>query len=142
MIYLAAPLFNPIEREFNTRLKNAIRYPVYLPQEDGLLLTDLLSRGVDTAEAIRTIFAADLVALNSSRMLVAILNGPHVDSGVAFEIGYFRSLSRPIIGFHTDARSELPIGFNPMIAGALEEVAAGEDELILAIEKLYPRAKV
>ncbi len=140
MIYLAAPLFNPLEREFNARLKNLIQYPVYLPQDDGLLVADLISSGVNPEEAVTSIFTADIRALNESNLLVAVLNGPHVDSGVAFEIGYFRALGKRIIGFHTDVRSELRIGFNPMIAAALDDIAGNEVQLLAAIEKWHPKS--
>lgn len=138
MIYLAAPLFNPGERELNSRLKKLIRFPVYLPQQDGLLLADLIAAGTSVDAAVSAIFQADIAALHESKLLVAVLNGPLVDSGVAFEIGYFHSLGRPVVGFHTDVRVELRVGFNPMISAALSALATDEDELLEAIDKWYP----
>lgn len=136
MIYLASPLFNPIEREFNLRLKRLIRLPVYVPQEDGLLLVDVVAAGADPLVAAHKIYKEDIEALKRSSLLIAVLNGPHVDSGVAFEIGYFAALGKPVLGFHNDSRSELRTGFNPMIESALCDLVASEDELVAKVSQL------
>jgi nucleoside 2-deoxyribosyltransferase len=136
MIYIAAPLFNPSERALNTRLRSIIPYPTYLPQEDGGLLTDLLATGGDFQSAVRTVFQNDLKALNRCDTMVAVLDGPHVDSGVAFEIGHFHALNKPIVGFHTDRRSELPTGLNPMLVGSISVIATSESELIAALKQI------
>lgn len=136
MIYIAAPLFNSRERDYNLRLKQIIEYPVYLPQEDGELITALIKSGMSIDSAIRTIHQNDVRALNECALMVAVLDGAHVDSGVAFEIGYFYALGKPIVGFHTDNRSELPFGHNPMIVGALSSLVRGESDLVIAIAKI------
>ena len=132
MIYIAAPLFNSRERDYNLRLKGIIDYPTYLPQEDGELITALIEGGMPIESAIRTIHQNDR-ALRECELMVAVLDGAHVDSGVAFEIGYFSALEKPVIGLHTDSRSELPFGHNPMIAGALSILLRDETDLISTI---------
>jgi nucleoside 2-deoxyribosyltransferase len=134
MIYIAAPLFNPTERKFNSDLKRLIRHPTYLPQEDGRLMTDLLSGGMSLAEATKLIHESDLKAIEDCTLLVAILDGAHVDSGVAFEIGAAFVLHKPIIGFHSDFRTELSFGHNPMIAGSLDLIVSSLEDLIDAID--------
>jgi nucleoside 2-deoxyribosyltransferase len=131
-----------MEREFNSRLKKMIKYPVYLPQEDGLLLADLIASGIHPLQASVTIFDEDIEALNRSELLVAVLNGPHVDSGVAFEIGYFNALRRPVLGLHTDTRSELKTGFNPMISVSLYNLAQSEQELLTMIDDWYRKTPI
>ena len=43
-------------------------------------------------------------ALDRSRIVVAALDGPDVDSGTASEIGYAFARGKRIIGFHGDMR--------------------------------------
>jgi nucleoside 2-deoxyribosyltransferase len=136
MIYIAAPLFNPSERALNAHLRSIIPYPTYLPQEDGGLLTNLLESGIAFEAAVRTVFQNDLKALERCDVMVAVLDGPHVDSGVAFEIGYFHALNKPIVGFHTDRRSELPTGLNPMLLGSISVIATTENELVVTLNQI------
>jgi nucleoside 2-deoxyribosyltransferase len=136
MIYIAAPLFNPRERDYNLRLKGLIDYPVYLPQEDGELVTTLIEEGASIETAVQTVHQNDVKALRECRLMIAVLDGAHVDSGVAYEIGFFSALGKPVIGLHTDNRHELPFGHNPMIAGALSYLVRNESDLIIAITKV------
>ena len=133
-IYLAAPLFNERERKYNSYLKQLLNHDVFLPQEDGELITNLLREGMDLRTAIARIHQNDLKALHQCELMIAVLDGAHVDSGVAFEIGFFSALGKPIIGMHNDTRSELPFGHNPMIAGALEKVVTNDQELLAAVK--------
>jgi len=43
--------------------------------------------------------------LSRCDMVVALLDGADVDSGVAFEIGYARGLGKPVLGVRTDYRT-------------------------------------
>jgi nucleoside 2-deoxyribosyltransferase len=133
MIYIAAPLFNPRERAFNLKLKAIIGRPVYLPQEDGELMENLIRRGETVEYAVDLVYQNDLRALHASDAMVAVLDGAHLDSG-ACEIGFFNALGKPIVGLHTDTRSELSFGHNPMIAGALYCVVRDESKLADVIE--------
>ena len=93
MIYIAAPLFNPRERAFNLKLKAIIGRSVYLPQEDGELMENLIRRGETVEYAADLVYKNDLRALHASEAMVAVLDGAHLDSGVAFEIGFFNALA-------------------------------------------------
>ena len=139
MIYLVAPLFNSRERAFNERLKRLMPFPTYLPQEDGKLISDLLERGSSVDAASREIYQNDIRALHESKVLVAVLDGAHVDSGVAFEVGYFCALGKPIVGLHTDMRSELPFGHNPMLMGALDVLVHRDDEIVPALKTILTK---
>lgn len=124
MIYLAAPLFNVRERHFNQQLASELsKYGhVFLPQRDGELLSELVSSGVTPALAERRVFEADLRAIRSANLMFAVLDGGHIDEGVAFEIGYMSALNKESIGLQTDVRRALPTGNNPMISMGLSEV--------------------
>lgn len=111
----------------------------YLPQLDGGLVADFLAGGADLSAAIREVHKNDIRAMKKCKILVAVLDGPHVDSGVAFEIGYFYALGKPIIGFHTDSRTEFPFGHNPMIGGAMELIVNCEKDLLQALDSYWQK---
>lgn len=123
-VYLAAPLFNDMERSFNERLATLIEplAEVFLPQRDGKLMRDMVRRGMSVTAARQMVFEADVIALKRSDLVVAVLDGRTVDEGVAFEIGYARALGRTCIGLKTDDRALLPSGDNPMILVGCHEI--------------------
>lgn len=123
-IYLAAPLFNERERLFNAHLAQIFEpfSDVYLPQRDGSLLTKMVAAGVSVPVAERRVFQQDCDALKRSNTLVAVLDGAHIDEGVAFEIGFARAIGCVCVGLQTDVRRALPTGNNPMIQSALEQI--------------------
>src|ERR1700723_1954254 len=97
--YLAAPLFNPRERAFNASLADTLSFccDVFLPQRDGLLLADLLGDGVPKDVAETRIFERDCLALSECELLIAVLDGAHIDEGVAFEIGFAHGRGCPCL---------------------------------------------
>ena len=135
-VYIASPLFNEEERKFNEKIKSFLekKYKVYLPQKDGLLLEDLIKEGVEIDSANRAIYNADINALKECDILLAILNGAHIDEGVAFEIGYMKGLGKDCIGYQSDIRRQLPLGNNPMIQMSLSKKFSNIQELLNWIE--------
>ena len=82
-LYLAAPLFSEAERSFNLALADALSaagHEVYLPQRDT-------PRSEEPARTT-TIFRANLAALSNVDAVVVVCEGPQVDDGTAWEIGY------------------------------------------------------
>lgn len=130
-IYLAAPLFNHRERSFNEHLAQLLApfADVYLPQRDGSLLTEMVAAGVPVPVAERRVFRQDCDALLRSDALVAVLDGAHIDEGVAFEIGFANAIGCLCVGLQTDNRRALPTGNNPMIQSALQRVFSDETAL-------------
>ncbi|MCA0401559.1 MAG: nucleoside 2-deoxyribosyltransferase [Proteobacteria bacterium] len=131
-IYLAAPLFNDMERSFNTRLTALLESfaEVFLPQRDGKLMRDLVAEGIPLATARIMVFEADLAALKACTHVVAVLDGRTIDEGVAFEVGYANALGKTCIGLKTDDRALLPSGDNPMILCGCQEVCMNIIELV------------
>jgi len=123
-IYFAAPLFNETERAFNEKIATDLEEfaCVFLPQRDGSLLVDMIAAGVPLKVAESRVFAQDRRALARADMLVAVLDGAHVDDGVAFELGFASAIGCVCIGLQTDVRRALPTGNNPMISGGLQEI--------------------
>lgn len=134
-IYFAAPLFSQAELCFNERTVAAIEVfvPVFLPQRDGGLYTNLLKSGLDRRTAASQVASVDLNAIVNSIGLIAVLDGQSIDDGVAFEIGYAYALGKYCLGFQTDSRRST-LGFcNPMIRNALASVACSQGDLIQSV---------
>ncbi len=123
-VYLAAPLFNDMERAFNTRLAELIApiAEVFLPQRDGKLLRDLVRGGMPHSTARQLVFEADINAIRRCDCVVAVLDGRTIDEGVAFEIGFARALDKLCLGLKTDDRALLTSGDNPMIVAGCHEI--------------------
>lgn len=120
-VYLAGPLFSANEREWNVSIRNTLTEfcDVYLPQEDGALLVELVANGMPVDEAKNAIFARDLQAIERCDILLLLMDGRVIDEGACFELGYAYCRGKVCIGLKTDARSLLPIGDNPMVECAL-----------------------
>lgn len=131
-LYLAAPLFNKREREYNRFLKINLEklFSVYLPQEDGLLLASLVKEGVEVEVAESIVFDADIASMKDCHLVLAVLDGATVDEGVAFEVGYMYALGRTCVGLQGDVRRQLPTGNNPMISCSLSHVFEGLEEFM------------
>ena len=130
--YLAAPLFSEAERAFNLILAERLEQycAVYLPQRDGFLLRDLREAGADSSEARQRIYTADIAAIRKCDILVAVLDGPSVDDGVSFELGYAACLGKTCVGLATDSRREAGYFRNPMWDCALQIVTYSVPELL------------
>lgn len=103
--YLANGLFSMGDRYTNEVLATAVREAVpgielYVPQENGAI-NDKSAYADSLAIA-----HADMEKLEESDVLIAVLDGVEIDSGVAAEIGAFSMLKRPIIGVFTDVRQQ------------------------------------
>ncbi|KOY81516.1 nucleoside 2-deoxyribosyltransferase [Lysinibacillus macroides] len=103
--YLANGLFSLGDRFVNEQLAAAMREAVpgielYVPQEN-----DAINDKSAYADS-QAIAEADLAMLQGSDLLIAVLDGVEIDSGVAAEIGAFAMLNRPIVGLLTDVRQQ------------------------------------
>jgi nucleoside 2-deoxyribosyltransferase len=133
--YLAAPLFNEMERSFNANIELMLApfIDVFLPQRDGGLLTKLVADGMALNLAKKYVFKKDVDAIASSDIIIAVLDGRTVDEGVAFELGYGYALGKLCIGLKTDDRTLLSTGDNPMITESCHRILTSVDELVNAI---------
>jgi Nucleoside 2-deoxyribosyltransferase len=122
-IYFAGPLFTPYERGYIEWCAERLRdedFEVFVPHEEAL------ASAPETTGA--SIFAKDWAGLEGADAMLAILDGPTVDDGVACEIGIFHALMRSdprrkgIVGLLTDMRGTRGGGHavNPFVAGGIE----------------------
>jgi len=117
-IYLSAPLFAQVERRWNREL--ALALEERLPGVRVILPQDIrIHRRYNDPRNFPAMFRKCLEALDSARVVVAILDGPDADSGVAFEVGYARAKGKPIVGVRTDFRKNQDRGLNMMVGQAL-----------------------
>ncbi|HWK22373.1 MAG TPA: nucleoside 2-deoxyribosyltransferase [Ureibacillus sp.] len=101
--YLANGLFSIGDRLVNELLAKEIRKAVpgielYVPQEN-----DAINDKQSFADSL-AIAHADMEKLKESDLLIAVIDGVEIDSGVAAEIGAFSSYNRPIIALFSDVR--------------------------------------
>jgi len=138
-LYLASPMFSQAERQFNREVRDCLSrsFRVFLPQESGVIMSDLLCRGVSPQDAIQKVFAQDLMAIQECDALVIVLDGRSVDEGAAFELGLGYALKKVCVGLQTDLRRLAPFGNNPMIDGALEKVFKRVDEVLRWLERRF-----
>ena len=139
-LYIAGPLFSAAEKSFNREVKTVLSqfFAVYLPQDDGELLVDLVADGENVDTAMNRVFEGDLEAIRNSDVLLMILDGRAPDEGACFELGYAYSLNKLCVGLQTDVRRLLTIGNNPMIVGALRQTFFDIAELVRWATQ-YPR---
>ena len=134
-IFIAGPLFSQAEREFNLKVDKFLRkhgFDTFLPQREvGELWKRIRKRG---REAYRAIYEEDLRGLEGADTVVAILDGPDVDSGTAFEVGYACARGKPVIGIKTDMRVFAKMEeVNNMLAQGVREIVKNFDDLLPAL---------
>lgn len=131
LIYVAAPLFSQAELAFNVRVKASLaaHLNVFLPQEDGHLLADLLRESVPIDVAVQAIFGCDVEAVRNCDALLIVLDGRAVDEGAVFELGLAFGLGKTCVGLQTDPRRLFEVGNNPMLTGSLAKLFHSLDGL-------------
>ncbi|KPV61667.1 MAG: Nucleoside 2-deoxyribosyltransferase [Candidatus Bathyarchaeota archaeon BA2] len=100
-VFLAAPLFSEAERDFNSKVAKRLRdkgFEVWLAQD-----FPFIHEG--TSKEKKKIYEEDISALKACDVVVAVLDGVTVDSGVAFEMGYAIAIGKPVMGLKTDHRA-------------------------------------
>ena len=131
-VFLSAPLFNESERDFNSKIAKKLRengFKVWLAQENPFIKED-------TREEKNRIYKQDISALKESNILVAILDGISVDTGVAFEVGYADALGKPIIGLKTDYRTFSRMEkVNLILEVPMIKICENVDEVIDSLKK-------
>jgi nucleoside 2-deoxyribosyltransferase len=131
-LYVAGPLFSDSEKTFNRELKQILSpfFSVYLPQEDGELLVDLIAAGEEVGRAMTRIFESDLQAIRDTDVLLMVMDGRVPDEGACFELGVAYAMGKTCVGLQTDVRRLLAVGNNPMIAGAFSHTFSRIQEVV------------
>jgi nucleoside 2-deoxyribosyltransferase len=100
-IYLANALFSESDIAYNEMIYDELRFAgieVYAPQKNTAI-----NDKTKSADSI-AIFRGDTEKLEWADAILAVLDGPVVDAGVAAEIGYMAAKGKKIYGLLTDSR--------------------------------------
>ncbi|MEW6420012.1 MAG: nucleoside 2-deoxyribosyltransferase [Nitrospirota bacterium] len=139
-IYLAGPLFSEAEQIWllNTKKKiedlaiqRGVKVEIIWPYE-LIPKKEIYSLG---ERAKFEIFSRCKSHLNDTDILIALLDGPQVDDGTAWEIGYFyrnKSDKSYIIGIRTDFRNAgetINSKVNSMIEASCDKIANSSENL-------------
>ena len=149
-IYLAAPVFSQVERQYNRRLAKKLR--ALLPRCEIVLPQDFRigPRGASFNDRryLAALYKRCIAEISGADALLALLDGADADSGVAFEVGYARGLGKPVLGVRTDYRQLQTKGLNVMLAEGCIEVLCHfsfneslddlAETIVAHIEKLAP----
>lgn len=103
-VYLAGPLFTLAERRFMGHVRDLVNA---LPGVDALWPGDLFDAeelAVMGAAAKAHIHRGCVAALESCSLVVAVIDGPQVDDGTAWEAGYAYAKGIAVWGMRTDFR--------------------------------------
>lgn len=116
-LYLASPLgFSPELRTYLEKVKNKIRdlgWNIFDPWEQTELhpeieaawhITDCAEREAAFRDISSRIGHLNEKGIRTSQALLAILDGPEVDSGTASEVGFASALGLRCFGLRTDLR--------------------------------------
>ncbi len=133
-VYIAGPLFTPEQRKLLEQIDGICQelgWETYLPHRDA----GLFDRSSGSSEKF---FRNDMKQLEESALVVAVLDGCDVDSGTAWELGYFYRLQKgPIVGYTGDVRIAEPENqINPMVYHSLQALTRSLEELKKALQSL------
>lgn len=146
-IYIAGPLFSEHEREYLIRLVEILSKELGLDQFEDFFLPHRDAGDVGIAGGRNEIFSLDLRYLEQAKIVIALLDGPDVDSGTAVELGYAFAKDKKIFGLLTDFRaylssSKTPAKLNNMVWGVCDEgktLFRTVDDLVNAVKIYYQR---
>jgi len=129
-IYLSGPLFSEAEIAWGGHVKALL---------EDLNNVKILWPHEIASGSVEQVFRANLQAMNECDLMVAILDGPQVDDGTAWEVGYFFSQGKRIIGIRTDFRragEAEKSRVNLMVECSCLAVATSPDQLISELKRL------
>lgn len=131
-IYLSGPLFSQAEIAWGRRVKAALERA--LPDAEIVWPHEL------AVGSIEEIFQDNLKALDGCDLMIAILDGPQVDDGTAWEAGYFYAKGRKILGIRTDFRragESENSRVNLMVESSCLAVAESLEQLVSLLDRTF-----
>ena len=138
-VYLASPMFNQSEKDFNLKIAHVLEeygYEVFLPQRDGLEAA--LLKDKSEQELVDLIFELDYQEVLKADIIFMNIDGRVPDEGANVELGMGYAVGKRCYGFKTDTRSiQNVLDVNPMITGCMIKVFKyfDGDELIKEIRE-------
>jgi nucleoside 2-deoxyribosyltransferase len=140
LVYFAAPLFCQAERDFNLKLTKKLEengFSVFLPQRDGVELSEDFLKDKSEKEICTEIFNIDRRMILEADIVLFILDGRVPDEGLGVELGiayenkFLRGREKLLIGYSTDMRVFADIfKLNAMLFGALDDLVSHDKDLL------------
>ncbi|MEK6850233.1 MAG: nucleoside 2-deoxyribosyltransferase [Nanoarchaeota archaeon] len=131
-VYIAGKLQTESERESLEEIDalcKSLDLKTFLPHRDVGLAKDM--------NDVEKIFKGDiLTGFKNCKLVVALLNGLHVGSGTAWELGYAYAKGIPIIGLKTDESIEEALEYLSAILIYSIHFASSMDELKIKIKEI------
>jgi nucleoside 2-deoxyribosyltransferase len=118
-LYLAASVFSSFDRHRNSVIAQKLidrGYRVFLPQD--------IQTSTGERPSEEQIFKECVSGITGSDLIVGVVDGPDIDSGTAWELGYAYAHQKPIVVLRTDYRSAEKGPLNIMIQCSSELVLA------------------
>ena len=140
LVYIAAPLFNKMEKNFNQHIDELVvaqGFKTFLPQRDGGSISELIKQGGNPEELSDYIFNLDVKAVNDCDIILFLFDGRVPDEGACFELGMAYALGKECIGFKTDIRSFADGFDNLMLRKSLSALFTNEDALVEFFKKRF-----
>jgi nucleoside 2-deoxyribosyltransferase len=136
-IYQAGPLFCKSEQDWHRTARTIFEEQDFHVIWPGDLLTieEILAAGKDGP---RLIYDTCKAALERSDIVVALLDGPQVDDGTAWEVGYSTAKGIPVFGIRTDIRLAGETGhssINSVLECCLSGLATSVHGVLVMIRK-------
>jgi nucleoside 2-deoxyribosyltransferase len=104
-IYVAGPLFSSHERGFLEEIVKTLSEKLSIDSIKDIFLPHRDAGEVDAHRKNRGfIFDEDIKRLDEADIIIALLDGPDVDSGTSIELGYAYAREKEIFGILTDFR--------------------------------------
>lgn len=139
-IYFAAPLFCQAELDYNAKLTAILRkegFDVFLPQECPGTKERFADPNVNRKELMTELFFLDLKNIDSSDVLLLVMDGRVPDEGACFELGYAYAKGKKCIGIKTDIRVSEYGDDNAMLVGSLgKNIVSDTQSLVETLKKL------
>jgi len=146
-IYIAGPLFSEHEREYLIRLVDILSKELELDHNEDFFLPHRDASDLGVTDGRDEVFCLDLRYLDQAKIVIALLDGPDVDSGTAVELGYAYAKRKKIFGLLTDFRAyflstKTPSKLNNMVWGVCDKgnnLYRNIDDLVNAVKIYYNR---
>ena len=136
-IYFAGPLFSEAERDFNIKVAKALReegFDVFLPQENSQV-DEIPDTDEKRRRPLNGFFTKDIEAIDSSDILLMVMDGRVPDEGACFELGYAYARGKICVGLKTDSRVSEMGTDNAMLVGSLGDNVATDLESLTTMLK-------
>jgi nucleoside 2-deoxyribosyltransferase len=131
-VYLSGPLFSWAEIDCGRRIK------VGILEKLGERIEVVWPHEIAAGSPIE-IFQSNLKALDECKIVVAILDGPQVDDGTAWEIGYHYARGGKVVGIRTDFRKAGEAALskvNAMVEGSCVDIVSTLDLLVSKLKEI------